>query len=351
MFRIDMLPAAQGDCLWIEYGDPSDPHRILIDGGPATHASYGVLRSRVAALPRERRRFELIVVSHIDIDHIDGVVRLLEDDLGVTYDDFWFNGFQHLMPGVETFGGRSGERLTARLRNGPWNQSFCGRAVATDGGRPVSRTLPGGMELTVLSPGTEELRQLHPKWEAEARAAGLSPGLAPPEHEKAPGIEVFGPPNVEQLLREPYESDDTLANGSSIALYAEYENTSAALLADAFAEVLLPSIDHLVGAGNPLETDLVKVSHHGSRGNTPAELVKRLHSPRWLISASGAYYRHPNREAIARIVKHAPDEAELVFNYETEFTRPWNTKGLKQRYRYQARFPSAPEEIMEVRLA
>ena len=30
MFRIHMLPAAHGDCLWIEYGtSPADVHRVL----------------------------------------------------------------------------------------------------------------------------------------------------------------------------------------------------------------------------------------------------------------------------------------------------------------------------------
>ena len=33
MFTIEMLPAAYGDCLWIEYGDRRSPRRILIDGG------------------------------------------------------------------------------------------------------------------------------------------------------------------------------------------------------------------------------------------------------------------------------------------------------------------------------
>jgi hypothetical protein len=33
-FRITMLPALHGDCLWIEYGEEGDTHHVLIDGGP-----------------------------------------------------------------------------------------------------------------------------------------------------------------------------------------------------------------------------------------------------------------------------------------------------------------------------
>ena len=32
MFRLEVLPARYGDCLWIEYGDAAAPRRILIDG-------------------------------------------------------------------------------------------------------------------------------------------------------------------------------------------------------------------------------------------------------------------------------------------------------------------------------
>ena len=70
MFRIEMLPAAHGDCLWIEYGSGARVHRILIDGGPA-HA-YPALRERILHLPADARRFELLVITHIDADHIEG---------------------------------------------------------------------------------------------------------------------------------------------------------------------------------------------------------------------------------------------------------------------------------------
>ena len=54
MLRIDMLPGANGDALWIEYGDGQQPRRILIDGG--TKGSWddeGGLRSRIEALPAD----------------------------------------------------------------------------------------------------------------------------------------------------------------------------------------------------------------------------------------------------------------------------------------------------------
>ena len=70
-----MLPAGHGDCLWIEYGDASETHRWLVDCG--TQPTATELRRRVEALPENDRRFELLVMSHIDADHIGGVLPFL----------------------------------------------------------------------------------------------------------------------------------------------------------------------------------------------------------------------------------------------------------------------------------
>ena len=75
MFTIEMLPADYGDCLWIEYGDPVAPQRILIDGG--TLPTFKFLKQRILKLPEAQRRFELLVITHLDNDHIETAVKLL----------------------------------------------------------------------------------------------------------------------------------------------------------------------------------------------------------------------------------------------------------------------------------
>ena len=75
-FRIDMLPARRGDCLWIEYGDPTQPHRLLIDGG--TGGTRRTIAKRLRDLPPDQRRLDLLVITHVDADHIAGMLELLE---------------------------------------------------------------------------------------------------------------------------------------------------------------------------------------------------------------------------------------------------------------------------------
>src|SRR5438128_2682926 len=97
MVRIELLPAAHGDAIWIEYGNPKAPRRIVIDGGPAPTYENG-LKRRIEAVARGKRHIDLLVVTHIDADHIDGGILLLQQAaaLGTRVDEVWFNGWRHL---------------------------------------------------------------------------------------------------------------------------------------------------------------------------------------------------------------------------------------------------------------
>ena len=167
MFEIEMLPAREGDALWIRYGNPDALRQILIDGGRA--GTYNEIKERVAQLPADQRKFELFVITHVDRDHIEGALKLLEDpDLDLAFGEIWFNGYDHLK-GVEleTFGAMQGERLTTAIlrRKARWNTAFSGGAVKVDdvGDLPL-RKLKGGMKLTILSPDTDKLTKLVPAW-------------------------------------------------------------------------------------------------------------------------------------------------------------------------------------------
>ncbi len=70
MLRVEMLPANYGDCLWIEYGDAGPMHRILIDGGLA--GTYAAISRKIGDCG-ESCHVELMIISHVDADHIEGV--------------------------------------------------------------------------------------------------------------------------------------------------------------------------------------------------------------------------------------------------------------------------------------
>ena len=223
-FRVEMLPARQGDCIWIEYGDPQKPSRLLVDGGTA--GTYKAIRKRLKGLKADERHFELLIVTHIDIDHINGILKLLGDPkVKVSFDDIWFNGWRHLPESeIEEFGPVEGEMLTSLLEEPalPWNGLLGEKAVSvSDAGPLPTYMLPGGMKLTLLSPGVGQLKKLRRVWEDVCKEAGLDPAHKPPKPpEDVPsGLEPFGSPDVEALADTEFECDHSLSNASSIAAF------------------------------------------------------------------------------------------------------------------------------------
>jgi hypothetical protein len=171
-FAIEMLPADNGDCLWIEYGDPSRPRRILIDCGAVSAARTLVSRIESIGVPSERV-FELFVLTHIDADHINGVLPLFDKpNLNARFEDIWFNGWHQVS---RFLGGKQGEDFSKLLedpaRSLPWNRAITSKGekypapmVLPSDEPPPTFELSGGLRLTLLSPGADQLKRLGREW-------------------------------------------------------------------------------------------------------------------------------------------------------------------------------------------
>jgi hypothetical protein len=343
MLRIEMLPAAEGDALWIEYGHPNDPRRLLVDGGPAR--TYHALRTRILALPPGSRRFELVVATHIDTDHIDGIIRLLLDEsLGISIGDIWFNGYEQLV-GVDTLGPGEGEILGTLIkeRGLPWNEAFGGKAVIVqDAFAP--KDLGSGMRATVVGPTRKELTTLLGEWdkvlEKEHWVAG-DPATALAQLEKR--SELKAPPPIPPDVLGDEDVDPSKANGASIAIILEDADGRRLLLTgDSHSGVLTPQLQAL-GNGARVKVDAFKLPHHGSRNNVSADLLSAVEPKQYLISSSGAKYKHPDEAAIDRIlVRHADSSRKpiLSFNYRSVYNEMWAAPELQEKLHYIARYPA-----------
>jgi beta-lactamase superfamily II metal-dependent hydrolase len=342
VFTIEMLPGREGDCLWIRYGD-TQIRQILIDGGRA--GTYKQLKARFSTLPQNQRIFELLIITHVDRDHIEGILNLLEDkNLNLKFKDIWFNGYNHLKNAkLETFGAVQGERVSTALikRKLPWNKKWNGKAVCL--GKKFSgtkKTLEGGLKLMLLSPDRMKLTKLEPVWVKECKDAGLIPGKPAKPSEKK-GIEHFGPVNIEQLAALPFDPDPAEANGSSIALIAEFKGKRALLSGDAHPDRLVASLKALKKGTQKIGLDAFKIPHHGSEHNVSEELLKLVDCQRYLISTNGSYFKHPTPTAMARIVKFGGKKKTIFFNYNSKYTDIWDNPAWMQLYDYKVVYPAS----------
>lgn len=355
-----MLPAHDGDCLWIEYGrDRASARRILIDAGRPE--SWTALKRTIEATPVGKRKFELFVVTHVDDDHVGGALDLLKelDDLKVKFKDIWFNGYVHLNPGFgDELGPESGEELTETIveKQLPWNRAFGGKAVVVpkQGKLPMKR-LEGGLELTVLGPTRAELDALEPLWVDVVRDAGLVRDyLGAQDDEVAEDDEddlgdLLGELDVEQLASTTFRGDPKEANGSSIILVATYQGRSILLGADGHVSVLLKTLPRLDRSFRESIT-WMKVPHHGSSANINQKLLDQLKCTRFLLSSNGNRHKHPTKVAIARILKGAK-RPRLYFNYRTAFNQDWDDESLMEEYGYTVKYPADGREGLKISLA
>ncbi|MEU3986400.1 MBL fold metallo-hydrolase [Streptomyces sp. NPDC026672] len=367
MIRVEALPAAEGDCLWVEWTHGGRPHRMLIDGGSRRRARLPEgLADRLRRQPVHDRRFDLVVCTHVDTDHIGGLLSLFtRPPDGFHADEVWFNCRDHLLP-ADLLGPRQGDRLAALLRErgADWNRRAEGRAVVVpDDGTPPVFDLPG-LTLTLLSPTREGLDKLRDAWPEP------TPGPRPRDRPDLLGDPDPGEPEddtaipwAELAADSAYEADTAAANGSSIAFCAE-DTTGARVLfgADAHAETLARSLRTL-GAGRPYRVDLCKVPHHGSARNVSPELLDALDCHDWLISTHGgralsdrsaeARHRrgegsHPSLRAMARILRRSTERPTLWFNHSVPSTRRYDAPAPVPAPGFAAAYPAPGEEGITV---
>ncbi|SDM10437.1 Metallo-beta-lactamase superfamily protein [Geodermatophilus siccatus] len=335
---IEALPVRQGDCTLVTWGPHTDRHRMLIDAGPVP--AYPAVHRRMSRLEPAERHLDVVVVTHVDADHIEGVLRLLNDaSLGLTVGDVWFNGYQHL-PSDDFLGPVHGEMLGALLdeRHLPWNARFDGAAVSRARGAPPAEVeLDGGLRVTVLAPSDRELAALRPVWERECRRAGLVAGSSRDALPRLQRTKKYNPLDsyldpgdaLAELADTPTADDDSEANASSITLLLELDGGSALLAADATPTALSSGLEALSArrTGPTLAVDVLKLPHHGSSRNVTADVLRAVPAGTYLVSTDGSYFGHPHDIAMARVLTYGSSGGTLAFNHRTATTEEWSATG------------------------
>ena len=355
MLELTSLPAKQGDAIWIRWGEPEDLHQIIIDMG--TGPIGEIIRGELTARDTSEQAIDLLVITHVDADHIGGVLTCLaeaEPIPNLRIDDVWFNGFEHLNGNtvatsensLEPLGPVHGEKLSIWLREQQWNKAFNGGPVSRVPSEPVKTVvLHDGLKLSILGPTPDRLSNFVSTWKdavEEAIEKGRLDGSSVSQ-----GLEALGsddPPilvskdDLRILAESNHGSDNSKANGSSITLLLEYKGRKMILSGDAFSDDIVDGIN-AVSPTTRLHVDLFKLPHHGSKKNVHKELLEAVDCDNWLISTDGTRFKHPDAEAIARVIHFSrTDEPLLLFNVPSKFNKWWENNDWKNLYGYDVEY-------------
>ncbi len=347
MMRIELLPARCGDCILVEYGPASA--RVLIDTG-FVRTFEEAIAPRLAQIDAtgEPVALELLVVTHIDRDHIRGAIPLLQQSPAkASPAEVWFNGKKHL---ADELGVQDGTVFAALLEErfaDRWNKSspFAGKAVKVpEHGALPTVTLPGGATITLLSPYQDALTKLDAKWNDVLGSVDWDE--AKPVIARDPKDDTLGQRDpvsdvsakaIRKLAAKAVYEDRAEANGSSIAFLFEYDGNRVLFTGDAHPSVLLRSLERY-SPGKKVELAAFKLSHHGSATNLSDALLEKIDCTNWLVSTDGSSFGHPHGEAIARLLVREGAKT-LYFNAATEYTTVWNNDEAKGKLKYRTVYP------------
>lgn len=311
IFSLEALQAFHGDSLLLHAGTAAKPLLVLIDGGPSGTWETS-LQPRLEELRGAQAgaggalRIDLAMVSHIDSDHVAGMVDLAgflvteqEDAKPLSYDvrTLWHNSFDDILGNdadevraaaldvlqqpigdaaadevraaglavVASVG--EGRELRDQARTLGWgiNEPFGGPVVLpSDGVRSIKL---GDVTLTVVCPHQAQLDKLHDAWDKWLK-----------QHPKA----------VAGAVPAAVARDNSPYNLSSIVVHAECDGKTMLLTGDARDDHILSGLDEAgIAKGGKTHVDILKLPHHGSIRNMTPEFFERVTADHYVISANG----------------------------------------------------------------
>ena len=323
--KINILQAFNGDAIHINYEDEKGASKnVVIDSGPSPayskkgpkgKAVYGDFFALVTELEKKEEFIDLLIVTHIDDDHIDGLLKWIKTDLEAykLIGQVWFNSGKLIAkylnepenPELE-IALTSDENFETSVKQGITFESYI-----TDNGLLLTEIIYASKELEFgplhfefLSPNRQKLNDLLVLGKKEA-----------PDYDTSGERGDYTKTLKELLEIDHFISDTRCANGSSIAFILSYETKKYLFLGDSHPGVICEQLKKLnYDESNPLAVEFVKISHHGSAANTCPGLLKFITSDHYILSTDGLQHGHPDKSLIARIISHNP-KSTIRFNY------------------------------------
>ena len=332
--KFEFLKAGKGDCTLITVDKGTDKEvNILIDGGVSETYDDTKNKSRtLRAKLKEIQSLDLVVLTHIDNDHICGLIKLVEDDTHRhKIKELWFNSSDYIQVNISSEEKGYGESNYFKNLMNELKEEYPHFKYRDDVFMEnKTQYLYGNIELTLLSPYHEQLVNLSKK-QKEWNEKRIKKG------QKI--IRFCGSKGVKEVSRTTSNTTkkETEKNASSIAFILSYKNKNFLFLADADIKIVNESLKLL--DKDLLKFEFIKLSHHGSKNNINPEFLNLTNTNKYVILTDGQSYNHPNKETIQLILEHKDKSknVDFIFNYEEYFWEKFDGF-LQENYNYKAYF-------------
>jgi ribonuclease BN (tRNA processing enzyme) len=370
--NLNVLQAAYGDCMILKSGSQSkssqtNSYHFLIDGGPASTYNIG-LKEELQTIRGKGGRVDLLIVSHVDNDHINGLLKLMRDlslqktsnkRWTIEIDALWYNAFSR------TIGEHIEGRLRSLLRNTRTVIKARSRTQAAVRGIREGHDLYqyahelgidinpqfsndtiivtdkpkelkfGDMKFLIIGPTRKNLEDLRKQW-----LDWLD------KHEKALKTRAD--------YRLAIQADKSIPNLSSIMFLAKEEDNTILFTGDGLSEHVIYGLKQskLLGSSRSVHVNILKLPHHGSDRNITRDFFTSVTADKYLISANG---RDDNPSFltlswIAETAKEQHRQVEIILTNNTPNVERFAKKYPKDEYGYKLKLMKKGSHSMNLRL-
>jgi hypothetical protein len=284
------------------------------------------LKKRLDDIRKSRKTNQLeirmVMVSHIDDDHINGVCKWFTElrdaqdkKLPIQYEilTLWHNSFDDL---IAKSGTASAVQMAA---NAPATASVA--SIALDpagfsglhkgGAREIIASVKQGRTLRLdadalainMNSGFNDLIQFDAKAKALNIGAGLKFTVLGPRKKELDKLRSKWKADLKTILKNEKKKkaqaqaflDTSIPNLSSVVVLAEVAGKTMLLTGDARGDHILESLKDSPAllTGGKLPVDILKVPHHGSHRNSAVKFFEMIPARHYVISAEGDG-KHPN---------------------------------------------------------
>lgn len=371
-----------GDCILIHIENDIDKYNILIDCGNYNDEVKQLFdKYKISIL-------DSLIITHIDNDHILGLIDLLNENRNIELKQIWYNNFQHLPTNEDNITLDEKDRLNiaslyselpSRLKKyeeskisvekammlsdiivakEEWKQVWNKSPIMTNSSTNIHVIREG--DIQILSPRKEELEALdyifykeffkkmyktHPQnsdLEDKEKLYELLLRIydynnLEDQEEYTISTELLTKATIQQKSKERTNIDKTETNRSSIAFIFSFMEKKILLLGDSAPDVVFEELSKIEGYESSIIFDAIKVSHHGSSQNITSELLSKIDSGFFIFTGGTA--NRPEVKTISKIINRPLPKGvlkrTLIFNKENETIKKFReNKSLQNEYKY-----------------
>ncbi|MEA2239445.1 MAG: hypothetical protein QOC81_4169 [Thermoanaerobaculia bacterium] len=355
MVTFEAVRAKYGDSILLHFGPDDKQQLVIIDGGPpgvwkdALQRRLDELREERGLDDAEPLDIALLMVSHLDEDHIAGVLDLMRllnqkriDKQSAPYRvrKAWVNTFEDLTgekTGGASFGAADAAALAGSPLGGALSQTKSGIELASVGQGRELRDLIKAMTLEGNKPfnGLATIDSAH----NPATIEGLKLTVVAPSQKNIDALQADWEKNVKALLKKKKAAevadfvDRSVYNLSSIVVLGEIDGKRILLTGDGRGDHTLAGLKEkgLLDANGKIEVDVLKLPHHGSIRDVRLDYFTAIHARHYVISANGKFDNPdlPTLQLISDARKGDDDFTIWLTNPTDEFELPDIGKGVQ----------------------